>query len=111
MSEETAVRARLFFSVIPYYLSVASGRERCSLPNAQRGVLFSPGTREMYVLSRDKKNECARAQQNRTRCARGILKRDIFMRLSFIVGEKFSPHILFRATNIFFALNCRADFF
>lgn len=68
------MRGSFFLSSRIIYLSHPA--KRYSLPDAQRGVLFSPGTREMYVLSRDRKNERprerARARQNRTRCARGI---------------------------------------
>lgn len=69
---EAAMRARLVFSVIPYYLFVASGQEIFPAQLPARSILFSLGARERYVLSRDRKNERARATEPDAVRIRGI---------------------------------------
>lgn len=102
-----ACTAVLFFSVIPHYLSVASGQEIFPAQRSARGFIFSRYPREIRSSERQK-------ERVRDRTGRGahaeFKRRDIFMRLSFMPGdERFSPRII--SIDIFFALGCHANSF
>lgn len=82
------MRTQLLFSVIPHYLSVASGQE-IFLPAQRpaRRFIFSRYSREMHVLSRDRTGRGAHAE----------FKRHGHFYATFIYTrrpEKFSPRII-----------------
>lgn len=87
-----ACTAVLFFSVIPHYLSVASGQEIFPAQRPARGFIFSRYPRE--IRSSERQKERARDRTGRGAHAE-FKRRDIFMRLSFMPGdERFSPRII-----------------